>query len=68
MRGIKVRVSMRRMKKEGELKVLYKYLLTAAQFLIKGKIDKKIIEYQMGVIFIFKKKKTNQSRTRHRNI
>ncbi len=57
MRGVKVKVSMRRMKKEGELKVLYKYLLTAAQFLIKGKIDKKIIEYQMGGHFYLQKEK-----------
>lgn len=57
MRSIKVKVSMRRMKKEGELKVLYKYLLTAAQFLIKGKIDKKIIEYQMGGHFYLQKEK-----------
>lgn len=57
MRNIKVKMSMRRMKKEGELKVLYKYLLTAAQFLIKGKIDKKIIEYQMGGHFYLQKEK-----------
>jgi glycosyltransferase involved in cell wall biosynthesis len=55
MRSIKVRISMRRMKKEGELKLLYKYVLTAAQYLIKGKIDKKIIEYQMGGHFYLQK-------------
>lgn len=65
MRGVKVKVSMRRMKKEGELKVLYKYLLTAAQFLIKGKIDKKIIEYQMGGHFYLQKEqnKTVEDKT-----
>ena len=57
MRGIKVKMSMRRMKKEGELKLLYKYVLTAAQYLIKGKIDKKIIEYQMGGHFYLQKEK-----------
>ena len=57
MRGIKVKMSMRRMKKEGELKLLYKYVLTAAQYLIKGKIDRKIIEYQMGGHFYLQKEK-----------
>lgn len=60
MRNIKVKMSMRRMKKEGELKLLYKYVLTAAQYLIKGKIDKKIIEYQMGGHFYLQK---DQSQT-----
>ncbi len=48
MRNIKVKMSLRRMKKQGELKLFYQYLLTAAQYLLKGKIDRKIIEYQMG--------------------
>lgn len=48
MRDIRVKMSLRRMKKEGKAKLYYQYLLTAAQYLIKGKIDKKIIEYQMG--------------------
>src|SRR3989339_14809 len=56
MRGIKVKMSLRRMKKQGELKLFYQYLLTAAQYLIKGKIDKKIIEYQMGGHIYFQKK------------
>ena len=68
MRGVKVKVSMRRMKKKESLRSLYKYLLTAAQFLIKGKIDKKIIEYQMGGHFYLQKEKINLSRTRHRSI
>lgn len=57
MRGIKIKMSMRRMKKEGELKLFYKYVLTAAQYLIKGKIDKNIIEYQMGGHFYLQKEK-----------
>lgn len=48
MRGVKVKMSLRRMKKEGKLKLYYKYLLTASQYLIKGKVDTKVIEYQMG--------------------
>lgn len=48
MRDIKVKMSLRRMKKEGKAKLYYQYLLTAAQYLIRGKIDRKIIEYQMG--------------------
>lgn len=56
MRNVKVKMSLRRMKKEGELKLYYKYLLTAAQYLIKGKIDSKVIEYQMGGHFYSQKK------------
>lgn len=48
MRGIKIRISLRRMKKQGQLKLFYQYLLTASQYLIKGKVDRKVIEYQMG--------------------
>lgn len=55
MRDVKVKMSLRRMKKEGKLKLFYQYLLTAAQYLIKGKIDKKIIEYQMGGHFYLQK-------------
>ncbi len=46
--SIKYKFSLRRFKKEGELAVLYKYLLATAHFLIKGDIKKKIFEYQMG--------------------
>lgn len=44
----KVKFSMRRMKKEGELTVLYKYLVASAHILLKGKIENKIFEYKMG--------------------
>jgi len=45
---VKVIFSLRRLKKEGELKLLYKYLYAAIYFITKGKVDKKIFEYSMG--------------------
>lgn len=41
-------VSLRRTKQEGQLGVLYKYLLAASYILINGKITYKIFEYKMG--------------------
>jgi len=48
MDKIMVKPSLRRMKKEGQLKVLYKYLIVTIHFFLNGKVDKKIIEYEMG--------------------
>ena len=45
---IKVKFSLRRLKKEGELKLFYKYLYASLYFLTKGKVDKKIFSYSMG--------------------
>jgi len=45
---IKVKFSLRRLRKEGELKLIYKYLYASLYFLTKGKIDKKIFDYPMG--------------------
>jgi glycosyltransferase involved in cell wall biosynthesis len=45
---IKVKVSLRRLKKEGELKLIYKYLYAAVYFLAKGKVNRKIFSYSMG--------------------
>jgi glycosyltransferase involved in cell wall biosynthesis len=55
MRDIKVKMSLRRMRKQGQLKLFFQYILTAAQYIIKGKIDTKTIEYQMGGQFYLKK-------------
>ena len=41
-------ISLRRMQKEGRLKFFLKYLYTAAQTLISGKVEKSIFEYEMG--------------------
>lgn len=46
--NIKVRFSLRRMKKEGQLRLLYKYLIAATHSLFKGEVKKKIFEYEMG--------------------
>ncbi len=48
LRKIKVKFSLRRIKREGRLKAFYKCILATAQFITKGKIDKKIFEYKMG--------------------
>ena len=45
---IKVKFSLRRMRREGQLAYFYKYLLSTAHVLIKGDIKKKIYEYEMG--------------------
>lgn len=45
---IKVSFSLRRLKKEGKFKVLYKYVVNTVHFISKGKVDKKIFEYEMG--------------------
>ncbi len=48
LRNVFVKFSLRRLKKEGELVVFYKYLLASIHSLLKGKIDKKIFDYKMG--------------------
>lgn len=48
MRDNKLTFSLRRWKKEGNLKVIYKYFLTTAYRLFGGEIKNKIIEYKMG--------------------
>ncbi len=48
LKNIKVKFCLRRLKREGQLLVLYKYLLAIAHMLIKGDIKKKIFDYKMG--------------------
>ena len=57
MDQIMVKPSLRRMKKEGQLKVFYKYLIITIHFFLKGKVDKKIFEYEMGGQLYSKKTK-----------
>ncbi len=45
---IKVKFSLRRMRREGQLAMFYKYLIATAHVLIKGDIKNKIFEYEMG--------------------
>lgn len=44
----KVKVSLRRLKKEGRLDLYKKYLIATFHILRNGKIDQKIFEYKMG--------------------
>ena len=46
--SIKVQCSLRRFQREGKLELLYKYIKGTLYFLAKGKVDKKIIKYEMG--------------------
>ncbi len=59
MEKITIRFSLRRMKEEGQLRVLYKTLLATAHLMWNGKIEKKIVEYEMGGQRYGKKNKQN---------
>jgi glycosyltransferase involved in cell wall biosynthesis len=48
MRDNKLTFSLRRWKKEGNLKVIYKYFIATAYRLFGGEIKNKIVEYKMG--------------------
>lgn len=59
--SIKVKFSLRRFNREGKLELLYKYIKSTLYYLAKGKVDKKIIEYEMGGhLYNKKSKKTLQ--------
>ncbi|NCO89151.1 hypothetical protein AUK04_01255 [Candidatus Roizmanbacteria bacterium CG2_30_33_16] len=46
--GIKIVFSLRRIEKEGNLRLYYKYIIATAYMVLKKKIDKKIFDYPMG--------------------
>jgi glycosyltransferase involved in cell wall biosynthesis len=46
--SISVKFNLRRMRREGRLKFLYKNILATFHILLKGDIKKKIFDYQMG--------------------
>jgi len=48
MRGVKLRFSLRRFKREGRLDLFVKYLIGAILTLKSGGIERKIFEYEMG--------------------
>lgn len=48
IKNVKVVFSLRRMKKEGEIKFLYKYIFSFTRRLISGEIKDRIFNYQMG--------------------
>lgn len=48
MRANKITLSLRRWKKEGNLKIIYKYFIVTAHRLFGGDVKNKIIEYKMG--------------------
>ena len=59
MSNVPITFSLRRMKKEGQLKLLYKYLLSTAHRLFIGEIKNKIFDYEMGGQ-VYKDKKTKK--------
>ncbi|MCX6732036.1 MAG: glycosyltransferase [Candidatus Roizmanbacteria bacterium] len=46
--SIQVAFSLRRMEREGKLKLLYKTVVNTIHFISNGKVEKHIIEYEMG--------------------
>ena len=48
LKDVRVVFSLRRVKKEGQVKVLYKYLLALVYILSNGEITNKIFMYEMG--------------------
>lgn len=48
LRDVKVVFSLRRVKKEGQVTVLYKYLLALIYMLVNGEVTSKIFMYEMG--------------------
>lgn len=48
LKGVKVKVSLRRMRKEGRLDIFKKYLIAAAHTMTGRELDKKIFDYEMG--------------------
>lgn len=59
LRNIKVRFSLRRMKKEGRLEIFYKYLLASIHYLTRGRIERKLFEYKMGGLGYNENRKKN---------
>jgi glycosyltransferase involved in cell wall biosynthesis len=55
--NISVQFSLRRFTREGKLNIFLKYIKSTIYFLAKGKVDKKIIEYEMGGHLYNKKSK-----------
>lgn len=60
MPSIRIKFSLRRMRKEGRLKLMYKYLISTAYTLLKGKIKKRIYNYEMGGQFYKNRGKENK--------
>ena len=48
LHNLKLKFSMRRMRREGRLTLFYKYLLVTAHMLFKGDVQEKIVNYPMG--------------------
>jgi len=60
--NVKIIFSLRRIEKEGRLRLYYKYIIAIAHQILNKRIDKKIFNYQMGGAgySLDKKKKKNQ--------
>jgi glycosyltransferase involved in cell wall biosynthesis len=63
MKDNKITVSLRRWKKEGNLKIIYKYFIVTAYRLLGGEVKSKIIEYKMGGSEYEKIKKLDTKKT-----
>ncbi|MGB9707570.1 MAG: hypothetical protein ACPL1D_02355, partial [Microgenomates group bacterium] len=59
LKDVKVKFCLRRLKKEGNLTLFYKYFLASVHYIFKGEIRKKIFDYQMGGHYFKTDKKRN---------
>lgn len=48
LRDVFITYSLRRIRREGKLRSYYKFFLSTAQYLIRGKTERKIFKYEMG--------------------
>jgi len=46
--SVKIKFSLRRMKKDGKLNMIYKYFLVSAHLIFRGNVKKKMFAYEMG--------------------
>jgi len=63
LRNIKVKFSLRRMRREGKLKMLVKVIYSFIHLILNGKIDQKIFAYEMGGHLYKKQKKESIEET-----
>ncbi len=48
IQALRIKFSLRRVRREGRLRYLYKFVLATAYVIFKGKIKKKLYQYEMG--------------------
>lgn len=46
--SVKIKFSLRRMKKDGQLNMVYKYFIVSAHLILRGNVKRKMFNYEMG--------------------